>query len=136
MSYYSTVKIRCQKEDLHYFEEAFEKCKQPDSCEEPLYPDKFMFNPKDNTYIMCWNWKQWFEPSDENVQAIMEVVRNLSEDEDKDFDYVRIGENLEDADIDEFHSNADSYDGLYPYICILGDEDAVETTAPWDKPKE
>ncbi len=130
MGYRSDVKIRCKKEDLKYFQEAFDKNEKQDNNGYPLYPH--VYKEDDNGFcIITWEYVKWYDGIDKAVTNIMDVVRDLSTKREE-IDYVRIGEGCDNTiDYEEICGTSGFMDLGLTYS-ITGDEDAKEVKAPWE----
>lgn len=119
MGYRSDVRIRTTKKGLEIMEKSIEKYIKENIEEEKLKGyDYNLLNSAEITeaedsVTLDWNSLKWYEGIQgyEDVDAIMYSL-DMLEEEDIDYQYMRIGE--ENDDIDEKWSiNNDSFDGFY-----------------------
>lgn len=82
---------------------------------------------KEHNGVIClrWDWLKWYSEFSE-VQAIEEFLVKLS-DEDKPYKFIRIGEDIEDIEI-EYNYGEDKYRNIsYEVNDMIGVERYINT---------
>ena len=119
MGYRSNVRIRTTKKGLETMEKSIEKYIKENIEEEKLKGyDYNLLNSAEKTetdksITLDWEYVKWYEDIDgyEDVDAIMYSL-DMLEEEDIDYQYMRIGEEIDDID-ERWCINNDSFDGFY-----------------------
>lgn len=119
MGYRSDVRIRTTKEGLEIMEKSIKKYIKENVKEEKLKGyDYNLLNSAEKTettesITLDWESVKWYEDIDgyEDVDAIMYSL-DMLEEEDIDYQYIRIGEEIDDID-ERWCINNDSFEGFY-----------------------
>lgn len=127
MGYRGNVKIKCEKKDFKYFEEAFKNNLEKNN--EPFYPD--YFKEDGDAFIFGWDDIKWYDGFYDEVTNIMDVVRKLATEADE-FSYIYVGEGADSyCEVEEMSGTYGS--DLYVDYQIKGDENSKDVTPPWEK---
>ena len=115
MGYRSDIRIRTTKEGyevMKKFVENYIKEKELKGTDWNLLEHAEITEAEDSI-TLDWNYLKWYEGINgyEDVNAIMKSLDELS-DKDIDYQYMRIGEEIDDID-ERWCINNDSFDGFY-----------------------
>lgn len=119
MGYRSDIRIRTTKEGYEVMKKFIEKYIKENMNEENLkgYDYNLLKSAEiteaEDSVTLDWNSLKWYEGIQgyEDVDAIMYSLDELS-DKDIDYQYMRIGEEIDDID-ERWCINNDSFDGFY-----------------------
>ena len=121
MGYRSEVAIAIRKED-------YELLKEFDKENQNLIELLEIANIKEYNEVIClkWDWLKWYSEFPE-VQAIEEFLAKLS-DEDKPYKFIRIGEDIDDTEVEYNYGDEEKYrDVSYRINDMIGVERYINT---------
>ena len=121
MGYRSEVAIAMRKEDYELLK-GFDK--ENKNLMELL--DIAEVKEFDGVTVIRWDWLKWYDSFSE-VQAIEEFLGKLS-DEDKPYRFIRLGEDIEDTEIEYNYGDEEKYGDIsYRVNDMIGVERYINT---------